>query len=137
LHPRPAMASPHVPQSPRLTASAGGPRARPPAPRGPWTAPPLPAPERPTPSSVTSRARAPDGQRRRRRDPIALLKDSVAFLKDPIAFNFVCRDSITFQFFMQGVLCKFWTHRHSQLTQPTKQHLGLARLNTPDLQNTL
>jgi hypothetical protein len=62
------------------------------------------------------------------RDPIAF----AFFFLDPIAFNFLFGDLIAFLFLVQGSLCKNFD---SQLTQPTKQHLNLACLNTPDLPN--
>jgi hypothetical protein len=66
-------------------------------------APPLPGPplSSPVPELVSA---GPDCISRTRLCFVSNYRDS-------IAFNFVCRDSIAFQFFMQGVLCKFWTHR--------------------------
>jgi hypothetical protein len=69
--------------------------------------------------------------------PDCFLKDPIAFLKDLIAFNFVCRTQSRSDFLCKGFCANFGLISYSQLTQPTKQHLTVACLNTPDLPNIL
>jgi hypothetical protein len=62
------------------------------------------------------------------RDPIA----SSFFFPGLDCFLFLVQGLVCFLFSVQGSLCKFFD---SQPRQPTKQHLSLACLNTPDLPN--